>query len=283
VGPRGRKGGGIASAEPRARSGKFSGRQNWEGFFGCLGARNFAVAALSQKHSATVYVVQQGRGSQGLCYELPGRPCSTSRDVRADPPGDALITNQPGILLTVGVADCMPILLADKERHVIAAVHAGWRGALSRIAEKTVGEMRRMFGVWPENLSAAIGPSIRTCCYEVGEEVADAFLGRFAGGEKFFRTPPPRPGECAMAQRYQVLFTLQAPPGHGSNTSRKVHLDLVAVARYQLRQAGVPDSRIYVADYCTACRNDLFFSYRMEGMLAGRMVAAIGIKTGQAD
>lgn len=80
-----------------------------------------------------------------------------------------------------------------------------------------------------------------------------------------------------MALRYQTLFTLQAPPGHQMEQPSKAYLDLAAVARYQLEHAGVPRGRIYVADYCTACRTDLFYSYRREGSHAGRMMAVIGM------
>lgn len=187
------------------------------------------------------------------------------------------MTAQPGIVLGIRVADCMPILLVDRERRAIAAVHAGWRGALNRIVEKTAGEMCRSFNSRPQDLLAAIGPSIRKCCYEVGPEVVDAFCGAFPNGEGFFHKVPATPEESRMALRYQTLFTLQAPPGHQVE-ERKAHLDLAAVARYQLEQTGIPPSQIYMADYCTACRTDLFFSYRKEGIRAGRMLAVIGMR-----
>jgi len=189
------------------------------------------------------------------------------------------MTGQAEILLTVRVADCMPILIADRERRAIAAVHAGWRGALDRIIEKTAGEMRRTFGSRPQDLMAAIGPSIRKCCYEVGPEVVNAFCGTFPAGEDFFHKVPATPEESRMALRYQTLFMLQAPPGHQAEESlSKVHLNLAAVARYQLEHAGVPPDQIYVADYCTACRTDLFYSYRKEGSQAGRMMAVIAMQ-----
>ncbi len=89
--------------------------------------------------------------------------------------GDALITAQPGLLLEIRTADCVPVLLVDPSRRVIAAVHAGWRGTAASILEKTVSAMIANFGAAPGNLFAAIGPAIERCCYEVGPEVAEKF------------------------------------------------------------------------------------------------------------
>jgi copper oxidase (laccase) domain-containing protein len=122
--------------------------------------------------------------------------------------------------------------------------------------------MRRVFGTRPRDLLGAIGPSIRACCYEVGEEVQEKFLSRFDQGERFFRKMP-RPAPT-IAERYP-----KAPA---------LHLDLVAVARAQLESAGVAPAHIEVADFCTACRTDLFFSHRKEGSGTGRMMALIGIR-----
>lgn len=194
------------------------------------------------------------------------------------------MTGGAGIALGIRVADCMPILIVDREKRAIAAIHAGWRGALSRIVEKTAGEMCRMFNSRPGNMLAAIGPSIRKCCYEVGPEVVDAFCGSFPAGEDFFHKVLATPEEARMALRYQTLFSLQAPPGHHAEEAlSKVHLDLAAVARYQLEHAGIPPRQIYTADYCTACRTDLFFSYRKEGSLAGRMMAVIGMRPNESN
>ena len=251
-------------------------------FLQALDAGSFPLAALRQTHSSIIYSVSRLAGRGSLLYQLAGNPLPGSADPSRTRPGDALITEQAGILLTVRVADCVPILMADRERRAVAAVHAGWRGALSRIIEKTAGEMCRTFGSRPENLMAAIGPSIRQCCYEVGPEVVDAFCGIFPAGEQFFHKVLATPEESRMALRYQTLFRHQAPPGHQAEESlSKVHLNLAAVARYQLERAGVPPGQIYVADYCTACRTDLFYSYRKEGSLAGRMMAVIGIRSGK--
>jgi len=93
--------------------------------------------------------------------------------------GDALITAQPGLWLEIRTADCVPILIVDTERRVVAAVHAGWRGTAAAIARVTVEEMRRKWDCQPADLAVAIGPSIGVCCFEVGEEVAGQFPGHF--------------------------------------------------------------------------------------------------------
>jgi purine-nucleoside/S-methyl-5'-thioadenosine phosphorylase / adenosine deaminase len=243
-----------------------------------LGAEGFPLASLQQRHSAIIYSVSRRTGALFLRYDPSGYSSSAPRRQRSNPAGDALITNHPSILLSVRVADCMPILLVDCENRAVAAVHAGWRGALSRIVEKAAGEMQRMFRSKPQNLVAAIGPSIRACCYEVGEEVVDAFYGRFACPEKFFRKEDPESADLGAGSRRLPLFFSQAPPGHQVSEGPRAYLDLVAVARDQLEHAGVPPAQIHAADYCTACRNDLFYSYRKEGSLAGRMVAVVGIR-----
>lgn len=248
-------------------------------FLQALGAGNLPLAVLHQTHSTIIYSVSKNQESGTLQFQLAGNPSPQSEISPRTRSGDGLMTAQAGIMLGVRVADCMPILIVDRERRAVAAVHAGWRGALNRIVEKSVGEMSRMYNSHPENLLAAVGPSIRGCCYEVGPEVVDAFCGSFPQGEEFFHKVLATPEEARMALRYQTLFSLQSPPGHQQEDGlSKVHLDLAAVARYQLKQAGVSDRQIFTADYCTACRTDLFFSYRREGSLAGRMMAVIGMR-----
>lgn len=253
--------------------------RNRRKFIKQLGASAFSLAMLRQIHSTHAFEVRR-KPDGGLDYEPPGvrgiAPAELPRAAADCRAGDALLTRQPGILLSVRTADCVPILIADPRRRAVSAVHAGWRGALERIVEKSVGEMRRAFDSRPPDLFAAIGPGIRVCCYEVGPEVVDAFRGRFADSDGFFRPPPPDGAARARAGRYPTLSTY--PPGHGPDHAPAAHLDLVAVARSQLESAGVRPSKIEVADYCTACRTDLFYSFRKEGARAGRMMAVIGIR-----
>ncbi len=145
-----------------------------------------------------------------------------------------------------------------------------------RVIEKTVGEMRRLLGSRPWQLIAAVGPSIRACCYEVGEEVMEAFVGRYPRGEKFFVQP--RHASQASLRLHAAAFPPAHPPGHEPPAARRARLDLVAVARDQLLSGGLAPRHIHVADYCTACRTDLFYSYRREGIRAGRTMAVIGTR-----
>jgi polyphenol oxidase len=185
--------------------------------------------------------------------------------------GDASFTNSPGILLGVQTADCVPILLVDTEKRAVAAVHAGWRGTLARIAEKTVGEMRMHFGANPAAIFAALGPAIGGCCYEVGTELVTEFTSQFADAEEYF-------DELRTGDEPNPLQWLnRMPPGH-QPPPKNVRLDLRKANRSQLLRAGLNEANIFVNDLCTACHTDLFFSYRKEGDNSGRLLASIGIR-----
>jgi polyphenol oxidase len=266
-------------------------------FLGALGASSFTLASLNQIHSATVHQVVRGgeddpaRRGTALEYRPTGWPLPRAcDDTKSASPGtrgqrrpaegaeqlaagDALVTGESGVMLTIRTADCLPVLLVDRRQRAVAAVHAGWRGALARVIEKTVAELRRLFTSRPEELVAALGPGIGACCYEVGPEVVDAFRGGFAQCDKFFRCPPPGRED----ERYPSPSRTQSPARHAAPHAR-LCLDLVAVARAQLRAAGLRSSAIHASGYCTACHADLFFSYRRERSRAGRMMAAIAIR-----
>jgi hypothetical protein len=248
--------------------------QNRRRFLDQLGGKDFALASARQVHSSHSFVVTRDREDH-LAYQWPGAEVLAPAPTNP-PAGDGLMTAEPGLLLTIRIADCLPLLLVDPQRRVVAAVHAGWRGALARVIQKAVGDMRRAFGSDPQKLIAALGPSIRACCYEVGEEVVEAFHGGFAAADGFFRPLPNRPE--AANDRHSILFLSAFPPGHAPEHVPAARLDLTAVARHQLASAGVKPANIGVADYCTACRTDLFFSHRQEGERTGRQMAAIGIR-----
>ncbi len=142
-------------------------------------------------------------------------------------------------------ADCVPILIADFAGTCVAAIHAGWRGTAARITQLTVARMVEKFAVRPQDLSAAIGPHIGVCCYEVGPDVVAAI-----------------PEKEAFERRPDWL---------------KPHLNLAAANRQQLLSAGLSAEQIETTTLCTQCRADLFFSYRREGERAGRMLSVIGI------
>ena len=248
--------------------------QNRRRFLDQLGAEAFVPASARQVHSSRSYVVAHDGGGQ-LTFHLPG--IQTPVPSSANPPeGDGLITAEPGILLTIRTADCLPLLLADLRRRIVAAVHAGWRGALAHIIEKTVGDLWRTFGSDPRDLLVALGPSMRACCFEVGEEVVEAFHGNFHEAAGFFQKLSPH--SAAAADRHSIPFLRDFPPRHAPEHLPAARLDLIAVARHQLTSAGVKPANILAADYCTACRTDLFFSHRREGAATGRQAAVIGIR-----
>jgi polyphenol oxidase len=226
-------------------------------FAAALGAADWPLVAARQFHSDVIHILAQSR--------IPAEP----------PRADALITQTPGLLLTVQTADCAPILLADTRRCVIAAVHAGWRGTLARIVQKTLGKMRMSFGTRAVDVVAALGPSIGPCCYEVGPEVAQAFAGQFDAAKEWFDGPFDR--LSAGEEPNPLEWLNMMPPGHQPAPPR-VQLDLRAANRWQLIDAGVPRARIAVSPLCTACRTDLLFSYRREGPATGRLMSAIGIR-----
>jgi YfiH family protein len=201
---------------------------------------------------------------------------ATAADAARERPwkADGLMTDEPGLLLGVQTADCIPVLVADRKRRVVAAFHAGWRGTVKRIVECGVGRMRIEFGSRPEDLIAAIGPGIGICCYAVGEEVLSSFESQFAYADELFRevydTDPVR-------TRYPMLFLTQRAPGH-SSIGPSLHVDLVEANRRQLLDAGLSPKAIRTTGGCTGCHRELFFSHRASQGHAGRMMSVIGIR-----
>ncbi len=188
--------------------------------------------------------------------------------------GDGLMTDEPGLLLAVQTADCIPVLVADRKRRVVAAFHAGWRGTVKRIVETGVGRMRLEFGCRPEDLVAAIGPGIGACCYAVGEEVLSSFESQFVYGRELFREVY---DSDPVRLKYPMLFLTQRAPGH-SPIGPSLHVDLTEANRRQLVDAGVKAEAIRVVGGCTSCQRELFFSHRGSQGFAGRMMSVIGIR-----
>lgn len=196
-----------------------------------------------------------GRGAIRLLRQVHGRAIAVVR--RGDaipaerPEADILISDDSRSAIAVRVADCAPILVADRRTGVVAAAHAGWRGAMQDVAAATVRAMRETFvGADPGTLVVAIGPSLGSCCGEMGPEVLDAF--RAAGHAE------------------EDLARWFAPGPRG-----RAHFDLALANRDQFERAGVPAASIHVAGLCTRCRPDIFHSYRAAGASAGRMAGAI--------
>jgi len=159
---------------------------------------------------------------------------------------DGLITQGPGLFLTMRFADCTPLLFYDRGTRSVGLAHAGWRGTMKNVMGAVVEAMQTHFGSRPEDIVVVIGPSIGPCCYEVGEDV-------FAAAQEQFTDPAP--------------FFLK--PG------LKRHLDMWAANAYQAEQAGV--RQITVSGLCTACRTDEFFSHRAEKGKTGRFGVFLGL------
>lgn len=245
-------------------------------FLEAVGAGNHTLAALRQVHATHIFRVERLRRT-GMEYFPAGSALPIPRGELL-PVGDALITQQPGILLSIRTADCLPVLLVDPVHRAVAALHAGWRGTLARLAEKVVGVMRGEFQSDPRRMIAVIGPGIRVCCYSVGEEVVSAFRGRFVASEGFFCPVPSSDPRATATAPYPLQFLSTYPPGHAPAHLPAAHLDLAAAIQDQLHSAGLAPSHIHDVGLCTSCRADLFFSHRQEGPGTGRMMAVIALR-----
>ena len=201
---------------------------------------------------------------------------TTSADATRSTPrrADGQITTEPGILLAVQTADCIPVLVADRRQRVVAAFHAGWRGTVKRIVETGVGRMRLLYNSRPRDLIAAIGPGASACCYSVGEEVLSEFTSQFTYARELFHEVF---DSDPIKKKYPMLFLTQRAPGH-SPIGPSLHVDLVEANRQQLLAAGLAPRAIQIVSGCTQCQVDLFFSHRASQGRAGRMMAVIGIR-----
>ena len=211
-------------------------RENYRRFFAALDLDETRAVLSQQTHTANIRTVTAEDAGKGLL-----RPRDYT-DV------DALITNVPGLPLTVFSADCGTVLLYDPVHQAIGAVHAGWRGCAAGIVEKTVREMVRLLGARPERILAALGPCIGKCCFETDSDVPEAMRASALGAE----------AEPYLERR-----------------GAKYHVDLAGLNRQWLLHAGVTPEHIDVCGHCTACRPDLFWSHRKMGNARGAQVAMI--------
>jgi len=196
---------------------------------GAVGIPRESLLAMEQVHSDTVRVVR-------------------SRVDDAPEGGhDATITDVPGLAVGVLVADCVPILLFDPVKRVVGAVHAGWKGTVTGLAEKAIGEMARECGSEPADVLAAIGPAIGPCCYEVDERVVGP-----------------------LRERFGDIKGLVTDKGGG-----KWLLDLWKTNAALLTSAGLAPGNIVSMGLCTSCNSELFYSYRRDGKRTGRMMGLV--------
>ncbi len=231
--------------------------ENRRRFLEGLGADHMRPVLQEQIHSDLIRVLERRPA-----------PAQTLR-------GDGLITAQHGLLLSILAADCLPILLADTRQRVVGALHCGWRGTVRRLAQKGVGVLRQRFGSRPKDLLAAIGPGIRVCCYEVGEEVAAEFESQFVYAQALLTSLPKQ--RSAIETKYALLFQSPFRP-LPARSARSIHLDLVEANRRQLQEAGLSSGQIFSEAPCTSCHPEWFFSHRRDAGRTGRMMGVIGVR-----
>jgi len=197
------------------------------------------VAAVAGEPDVPLTAIRQVHGTKiAIVRENPREPLEA----------DGLMTATPGIILGVQAADCVPMLLVDLRLRVVAALHAGWRGTVPGMAARSIEKMRDEFGSAPQDIIAAVGPSIGVCCYEVGDEVRAEFDRAFGYAKELF---------------------------HGRN------LNLWEANRRQLLDAGLSDEAVTVLGECTGCARTgdgqrKYFSHRMEQGFTGRAMGVVG-------
>lgn len=214
-------------------------RENRKLFCQAAGMDFNKVVTAEQIHGANVVVVGSQHAGKGV-----------SEFETAIKGTDALITNEPNLSLMLFFADCVPVLILDPIRKSIGISHAGWKGTVAKIAQKTILAMQSEFGTRPEDCLVGIAPSIGPCCYEVDSQVANQFKEQFVNWTD-------------MLQPYQS----------------KWKLNLWLANQQQLLEIGVKNKNIIISEVCTACNKELFFSYRAEQGITGRIAAAISLKS----
>ena len=210
-------------------------RENYRRFTAAIGCRPGPYAMNNQVHGDLVRVVTSADGKE----DVYGRETWEA---------DGLITDVPGIILTVFTADCIPVLLYDPVRRVTGAVHAGWRGTALGVVQRAVEKMGEVFACRPEDILAAIGPGIGQCCFETHEDV---------------------PNAMTTALRREALPYLKLLE------SGKYKVDLKGLNRQWLTRAGVAEEHIALCPACTACDTRQFWSHRVQGTQRGSLAAMI--------
>ncbi len=215
--------------------------ENFTRMADALGVERDRMVVSYQTHTTNVRRVTREDEGKGVIRE---------RDYRNV---DGLITDVPGITLVTFYADCVPLYLVDQVHHAIGLSHSGWRGTVRRMGQVTMDAMKEAFGTRPEDVTACIGPSICRDCFEVGEEVAEAFADAF--------DPKYR----------DALYRANAKPG-------KYQLDLWKANEIIFQEAGVPKEQIHTTNICTMCNSDYLFSHRRVGEERGNLAAFLSIR-----
>jgi YfiH family protein len=212
---------------------------NREKFFRTLGYSSEETSSLNQVHKDTVQLTDESHKGKWL----PDKGGIVE-------PADAMVTNQPGILLVAYYADCVPLYFFDPKKRALGIAHAGWRGTVLKIGAKTIKEMTRCFGTDPQDCIAVVGPSIGSCCYEVDEKVLNPIKESYGNNTDIIK----------------------------KDRGQNAHLDLWEANKVSLLEANLKDTNIYISGLCTHCNEKYFFSHRRDKGRTGRMAAAIGLR-----
>lgn len=209
-------------------------QENYRRVFEAAGFSGSAVLS-NQQHTDSVLTVDSSHKTGGFWF--------------AEQAVDGFVTNERGLCLVTFVADCVPVIIADPEKRAAACVHSGWRGTALGIAAAAVRKMTENYGCDPCNLTAAVGPCIGACCYEVGQDVFDGFTKNNPEFSRFFE----------------------------KKTGGKCMLDLNGANRAVLIGAGLMPENIYLSYECTNCNSDIYYSHRATNGKRGNMAAMVEI------
>lgn len=209
--------------------------QNWHRL-----AMAFAIPlenflALNQVHGDDIFLIKP--------Y---GDYLSSDRDLNYD----AIVTSRENLAICIKTADCVPVFIVDRAKKIIAAVHAGWKGTALGISAKVINLLYDRYDSAPQDILAAVGPSIGLCCFEVDENAADSFRNQ--------------------KDHEAFLFA--------DNRPNKWIVDLPEANRRQMINCGIPAANIDLSHLCTSCRQDLFYSHRGSGGITGRQLNFIMVK-----
>ena len=211
---------------------------NYKIFTRSLGIDIENLVLTHQVHKDNILEVDEGDRGKGLTLE------TDIKDI------DGFITNKKNVALVTFYADCVPLFFLDPVNEAIGLTHAGWKGTVSRIGQKTLEKMIKAYGTEPEDILIAIGPSIGKCCFEVGEEVIKIVEENFNNPNKYFY----------------------------KKDNGKFMLDLWNINKDQLLEMGVLEKNITVSNICTRCNKDTFFSHRGDHGKTGSLAAIMELK-----
>lgn len=215
-------------------------KENYRRIAQAIGFRTDDIVTSDQTHTANVRKVTEADRGKGI---------TVPRDYQDV---DGMVTNVPGLVLTTFYADCVPLYFVDPVKRVIGLSHSGWRGTVAKIGKVTVEKMKEEYGCHPEDILAAIGPSICQDCYEVSEDVIEEFKTAFAG-------------------EYQERLYYKKKNG-------KYQLNLWETNRLIFLEAGIPEANISMPGICTCCNPEFLFSHRASHGKRGNLAAFLGLK-----